>query len=230
MQAQKGCPRANTFALNAMGLIHLNLAWTGPSSSSEVGQSPSSFTAPLRVSAAVVRVDASALSRETPARCGASEAMTLPRISADCAVDEGVLATHAPPLIAANRMALVQSTWSQPRDCKVAQVITEYALKMRIPCGELPVLNEKRRTTTAHPTLPSGSHLLSCSTEGLANEQTESDACCPVCGALPLSCGAKDCTARWFEFGVYRSPLEWHLVALQVPFPMDVVPFLRPWQ
>eukprot|EP00971_Amphidinium_carterae_P017698 348726-Amphidinium_carterae.1 len=64
--------------------------------------------------------------------------------------------THATPLVAANRRALVQSSLLQPRGCKVAQLISEYAFRLWVSCGDLPHLGEKKRTIAPHTDLPMG--------------------------------------------------------------------------
>eukprot|EP00971_Amphidinium_carterae_P253574 5034445-Amphidinium_carterae.1 len=63
------------------------------------------------------------------------------------------------PLVATNRRALVQSSHMQPRGCKMAQLVTEFAYKLWILCGALPLVGEKRRTIAPHASLPMGAWL-----------------------------------------------------------------------
>eukprot|EP00971_Amphidinium_carterae_P170242 3372929-Amphidinium_carterae.1 len=188
------------------------------------------------ISAAFECTAPSARPEMAPAWCGTSEAVVSNETVADCAVAERAplgavpIAASALPMVASNRRALVQSALWQPRGCKVAQIVTEYAYRVWIPCGQVPQLSQKRRSTSVHPALPLGSRLISCSTLGSSDLPCGVDSCCPGCGAPPFTRGAENCKARGFEFGAYRTPLEWHLSALSLLFPMDVVPFLRPWQ
>eukprot|EP00971_Amphidinium_carterae_P173536 3440071-Amphidinium_carterae.1 len=75
-----------------------------------------------------------------------------------------------------------------------------------------------------------GARLLSCSTLGSVVQISGVVGCCPGCGAKPLVRGVEGCSTREYEFGAYRTPAEWHQLAILLPFPMDVIPFLRPWQ
>eukprot|EP00971_Amphidinium_carterae_P272900 5416197-Amphidinium_carterae.1 len=67
----------------------------------------------------------------------------------------------------------------QPKGCKVAQPVTEFAYRLWIPCGDLPPEGEKQRTIAPHYSLPMGARLLLCSTLAPVVQISGVVGCCP---------------------------------------------------
>eukprot|EP00971_Amphidinium_carterae_P119118 2359841-Amphidinium_carterae.1 len=50
------------------------------------------------------------------------------------------------------------------------------------------------------------------------------------CGASATDAGPSGCMGKLSRYGIYHTPDQWHELALQLNFPMDCMPFARPWQ
>eukprot|EP00971_Amphidinium_carterae_P092909 1839573-Amphidinium_carterae.1 len=146
-------------------------------------------------SAAMGRAELSVCLEGVKAERSTDEVLVLSATDTDCAMTEegpdkaSQVVALSPPLLPTNRRALVQSSYMQPRGCKVAQLVTEFAYRVWISCGDLPPVDEKRRAIAPHTSIPMG--------------------------ALR---GAEDCVTRKYEGGAYRTPADWHMLAIRLSF------------
>eukprot|EP00971_Amphidinium_carterae_P325688 6456083-Amphidinium_carterae.2 len=105
---------------------------------------------------------------------------------------------------------------------------------VRLSCGAAPTLTAKRRTTIDLPYLPRGSKLISYY-KGVGEVVKVGTVCsatdvCEHCGRVCAEGGDGSCTARWMEYGVFRTPQEFHTEACLKPFPMEHAGLAKPWQ
>eukprot|EP00971_Amphidinium_carterae_P155446 3082765-Amphidinium_carterae.1 len=135
--------------------------------------------------------------------------------------------SHGPPPQNVRRPA--HATHSQPRGYAVPQLIGEYRLLVDLPCHETIPVGAKRRTLIKHPKVPLGSKMMAINT-GDGFRQYAEGVRCSSCGSQAMQAGPRGCMGKLTRYGVYHTPDEWHSVALTLKFPMDQMPYARPWQ
>eukprot|EP00971_Amphidinium_carterae_P197261 3915415-Amphidinium_carterae.3 len=118
----------------------------------------------------------------------------------------------------------------QPRGQAIPQLIGEFKCFVELPCHETLAVGAKRRTLGVHPRVPLGSKLLAVNIgDGGFAQQLEGRKCLS-CGCSATEMGLSGCMGKRSRYGIFHTPAEWHEIALKLKFPMDGMPFARPWQ
>lgn len=108
------------------------------------------------------------------------------------------------------RATTAASAYHQPRGRKIPNLVSEFLSTVKVPSIQCS-LDNKRCITASHDLVPLGSKLLSCH------------------GEIPLA-PAANITIKEAEFGIYRSPKQWHEAASKTVHPFDEIKSLKPWQ